>query len=108
MCKNNCGEPKFCGSFCNCEKSFSDSKNSFVSELNNSERDELETLRKEVKILKDLCLPEKFKSVWDYGYQSGIFTKGDLSIDLKNELYNEDKLSIMEDELESLRESDGD
>ena len=90
-----------CNNSCNCVKSKLGN-----SILGNSERDELERLRKQNKVLMDLCLGEKLESVWNYGYQSGIFTKGDLSVELKKDLWNEDRESIIQDELSNLEIGD--
>jgi len=83
-------------------------KNSDNCKLNNSERIELEELRKKVHILESLCLPEKFKSAWEYGLSSGIYAGKDLTDELKAELYAEDLQSIIEDTLDNLeKENDG-
>lgn len=69
---------------------------------------ELKNLRKQNKILMDLCLPEKLEDAWNYGWQSRQFAEGNNSLELKNELWMEDKESIINDELENLeKENDG-
>jgi len=76
--------------------------------LDNSESVELEELRKKVHILESLCLPEKFKSAWEYGLSSGIFAGKNLTDELKAELYAEDLQSIIEDTLDNLeKENNG-
>ena len=92
------------------ENSYGNILGSYGSEilqyLSVEEKAELETLRIEVKILKDLCLPEKFKEFWLAGYYSGKLAEqtGETSVNDMDKFYSEDLEQCIKVELNNLDE----
>ena len=72
--------------------------------LSNNEKDELENLRNKVQILEDLCLPAKFKDMWNAGWFSRKIASdiGNTSLEMMNELYAEDLENLIQTELSEL------
>jgi folate-dependent tRNA-U54 methylase TrmFO/GidA len=72
--------------------------------LNNAEKDELESLRKEVRILKDLCLPEKFKNIFvSAWYAAKLAVDEDkFSVKTMEDVYLQIVEDTIQEELENL------
>jgi len=108
-CKNQSSDV-FNRGFCNCGKpdSYIDSKNSFVSELNSLERDELEELRKKVQIYEDLCTSDKLRDNYIAGWYDAKLAIDEGKFSLKTLEYNyrvrvED---VIREELDNLEKDD--